>query len=120
MDIIRDLLDAQVKDRKGRLIGRVDGIVLDMRAGEAPAVAAIEIGPLTVLRRIHPALGNWFERLGRRFGFDTRPVRIDIEHVRNVDVDVRLDLLASDEPALLRFEQWARTRFVDRIGGAAR
>jgi sporulation protein YlmC with PRC-barrel domain len=36
MDLVRDLLDKKVVDRNGREMGRVDGIVISIRAGAAP------------------------------------------------------------------------------------
>ena len=118
MDLIRDVLDAQVLDRRGRKLGRVDGIVLELPAGRPPRVAGLEIGAVVSARRIHPRLADWVVELGHLLGFSTEPVFIDVDHVREIDVDVRLGLLSSDEPQLLHVEKWARETIVDRIPGA--
>ena len=54
MDLVHDLLDKKVVDRNGREMGRVDSIVLDIRAGAPPRVAALEIGPRVLASRISP------------------------------------------------------------------
>jgi hypothetical protein len=117
IDLIRDVLDAQVLDRKGRLLGRVDGIVLELPTGRPPRVAGVEIGGVVCARRIHPALARWFVTLGSVLGFSTDPAFIDIDHVREIDVDLRLGMLASDDPQLLQVEKWARERIVHKIPG---
>ena len=52
MDLIRDLLDKKVSDRNGREMGRVDSVILDVRDGAPPRVAAIEIGPAALAYRV--------------------------------------------------------------------
>ena len=41
MDLVRDLLDRQLTDRSGRNLGRVDGVVLELRANRPPRVRLI-------------------------------------------------------------------------------
>lgn len=118
IDLIRDVLDAQLLDRRGRKIGRVDGIVLELPAGRPPRVAGLEVGGVVCARRIHPQLARWFDALGQLLGFSTDPAFIDIDHVREIDVDVKLGLLASDEPRLLHVEKWVRERIVGKVPGA--
>ena len=48
MDLVRDILDAQLVDAHGHNIGRVDGILLELRAGRPPRVAAMELGMVTL------------------------------------------------------------------------
>src|SRR5437762_7806215 len=67
MDLVRDLLDAQLVDRQDRQIGRVDGVLLEVRDGEPPRVAAMEVGAITLARRLHPALGRWLRRFAIRW-----------------------------------------------------
>ena len=52
MDLVRDVLDKQLVDRHGTKMGRVDGIVVELRPGRPPEVIALETGPLTLARRI--------------------------------------------------------------------
>jgi sporulation protein YlmC with PRC-barrel domain len=77
MDLVRDVLDAQVVDRNGRKMGRVDGIILDVESGTVPRVAAIEIGPSVLGYRINPALGRLVAALEYALGVNEgRPLRI--------------------------------------------
>ena len=48
MHLVRDLLDNQVCDARNRKMGKVDGIVLVLRQGRPPRVAAIELGMSTL------------------------------------------------------------------------
>ena len=51
MDLVRDVLDELLRDRRGRKMGRVDGIVLELRDGEPPRVVALHSGLETLARR---------------------------------------------------------------------
>jgi hypothetical protein len=62
MDLVRDLLDELVVDGQGREMGRVDSILIDVRADGPPRVAAIARGPLVLASRIVPAWGAWMPR----------------------------------------------------------
>jgi sporulation protein YlmC with PRC-barrel domain len=99
MDVVRDVLDKSVVDRNGREMGRVDGLLLEQRAGEPPRLAAILIGPAALGLRLHPRLerpATWIERW---LGIEReRPVRIDFDDVDKVDDKVRLRLTMSDTP----------------------
>jgi len=68
MDLVRDVLDKRVVDRNGREMGRVDRIVLELRDGQPPRVAAFEIGPSALATRVHPRLGRWVEALEHAVG----------------------------------------------------
>ena len=43
LDLIRDVLDTQVTDREETKMGRVDGLVLELREGQPPRVVSIEM-----------------------------------------------------------------------------
>jgi hypothetical protein len=77
MRLVRDVLDAQVVDRNGRKMGRVDGIILDVEPAMPPRVAAIEIGPSVLGHRINPTLGRCVAAFEYALGVnDGRPLRI--------------------------------------------
>lgn len=118
MHIICEVLDNQLVDRNGRKIGRIDGIVLELRDGGAPPrIAYIEIGASTLARRVHPRLGKWVERLGRKWGVRRgRPFRIEWRLVRDVGIDVDVDLEAEGTP-LVAWEEWLREKIIARIPG---
>ena len=120
MDLIRDVLDSQLVDKKRRNIGRVDGIVLELRRGKPPRVAALEVGVVTLARRIHPRFARWFRMLALKISpMPLRTVRISPETVRDVGVDIEIDVDADADPRLLRFEKWLRRKIVCRIPGGA-
>ena len=54
MRLVHDLLDIQILDARRRRAGKVDDILLEIRTGQPPRVAAIEIDALTLARRLHP------------------------------------------------------------------
>jgi hypothetical protein len=118
MQLVRDLLDNQVLDKFNRKAGKVDGIIMVLRSGRPPRVTAIEIGLPTVLARIHSRLGDFGAWLEHRVGIDRgRPVRIDIAHVEQAGIDVRVDIDAATT-AVYCWERWVRKVFIGRIPGA--
>jgi len=101
VDVARDLLDKPVVDRNGRMLGRVDGVVLDRPEKGASRLTAILIGPVALAFRLHPTLGRWMAALERACGLpNARPVRIDIAHVSDIGRYVHTDLASSDTPVL--------------------
>jgi hypothetical protein len=116
MRLVRDLLDAQLVDRNDRMIGRVDGIVLDVAGGAPPRVVAMEVGLVTFARRIHPRLGRWLRAFAvRRLPVSLRPVRLPLTLFRDIGVDVELDVDAASDRRLLRVERWLQRRIVERL-----
>jgi sporulation protein YlmC with PRC-barrel domain len=108
VDLVHDLLDKNVVDRNGREMGRVDSIVLEVRDGASPRVAAIEIGPAVLAQRIHPTLGRWVAALEHAFGVDEgRPVRIPFGAILDIQDHVKVDL-AFGETAAATVEQRLR------------
>jgi hypothetical protein len=115
---MRDVLDAQLIDRRGRKIGKVDGIVLSVNDDGPPRVTHLEIGAAVLLRRL-PAWVQWaVERILGAFGVTVRPpFRIPWSKVLETGIEVRVDLLASETP-LLDWEKWLARHVVGRIPGA--
>ena len=90
MDLVRDVLDKAVVDRNGREMGRVDAMILEVRAGKPPLVRAIEIGPAVLARRASPWLGRIVAAVEEVAGVaDRRPI-----HLPFSQVDVRDDVVA--------------------------
>lgn len=109
MDLVRDLLDKQVVDRNGRELGRVDTVILELRDDGPPLVAAIEIGPSALGRRVHPFFGRCAAAIEKVFGADeNRPVRVPFSRILEFEDAVKLDRMASETSALA-LEQEART-----------
>lgn len=100
MDVVRDLLDKAVVDRHGREMGRVDGLILEIRPGAPPRVSAIELGPAVLAYRVHPVLGRWVAALEHALGIDhDRPVRIAVNRILDIADHVRADVAAGDTAA---------------------
>ena len=117
MDLIRDVLDKLVKDRNGRLMGRVDGIVLEPREGLPPRVSALEIGPKVLGDRLHPTLGRWIAALEHALGIEAgRPIRIAFGDVIEIGTEVIVDL-SIGETAAGHVEKLLRA-WIGRIPGA--
>jgi sporulation protein YlmC with PRC-barrel domain len=112
------LLDQQVVDRNGELMGKVDGILLQLRKGKPPRIAKLAIGGGTAARRIHPRWADWLLRWRRRWGppYDI-PLEIPWSQVLKLGIDVKVALDAERTPAL-SWEHWIRDHIIGRIPGA--
>ena len=81
LPLVRDVLDKQVLDPDDCKVGKVDGIVLALRAHRPPRVMAMELGQATAWRRIAPPsrrlrrLAAREVRAGREDRPRTHPVR---------------------------------------------
>lgn len=118
MDVIRDVLDNQLVDRNQRKMGKVDGIVMECKDGQPPRLASIEVGLPTLARRLHPRLERWVAALESKWGAKQgESFRIPWSKVRDVGIDVEVDLEAEATPAL-GYEQWLRDHVIERIPGA--
>lgn len=117
MDLIRDVLDNQLVDRHQRKLGKVDGIVVELREGQPPRLAYLEIGVTTLARRLHPRLQAWAKAVLERWGAkQSQPCRIPWSKVRDVGIDVEVDVEAEHTSALA-YEQWLREQVIRRIPG---
>jgi len=118
MDIIRDVLDNQLVDRNQHPMGKVDGIIMELRDGEPPRLAYIEVGVTTLAKRINPRLAGWVAAIARTWGArQSEPFRIPWSKVRDVGIDVEVDVDAQETPALA-YEKWLSDRIITRIPGA--
>ena len=113
--LVRDILDNQLLDATNQNAGKVDGIVLEMRPGEPTRVHYVEVGPITLFRRLNRRLGNWFARLDAHLGEGRgTPIRIPISRVTLDSPSLRLDLAVENLP-VMAFERWLRRHIVARI-----
>lgn len=113
--LVRDVLDNQLLDTRNQNAGKVDGIVLECRAGEATVVRYVEVGPITLARRLNKRLSKWVARLDARFGAGRgAPIRIPITRIRLESPSLRVDFAADSTP-IMAFEQWLRRMIVNRI-----
>ena len=119
MDLVRDVLDKQLVGRDGAKMGRVDGIVVELRPGLPPHVIAIETGPIIMARRVGEraaALVTWFAAKigGTRYA---KPYRIPWSRVRRIGIDIEVNIDIADTP-LGKYQRWLREHIVEHIPGA--
>jgi len=118
MELGQALLDQQVTDRNGEQMGKVDGVVVELRREKPPRVAALVIGGGTAAERVHRGWGRWLLRWRRRWGpREDEPFEIPWSKVRKIGVDLKVDLEAERTPALA-WEHWVRERIIGKIPGA--
>jgi sporulation protein YlmC with PRC-barrel domain len=116
--VVRDILDKQLVDARQRRIGKVDSLVLEGRDDEPLRLAFIEVGAMTLGRRLHPRLERWAAAIERRLGVGKgKPFRIPYEKVRATGIDVDVDIDVERTP-ILAWQRWLREKIIRRIPGA--
>jgi hypothetical protein len=97
-------------------MGRVDGLVLELRDGAPPRITHLEIGGEPAMRRLAGWLGRLAEALGRWTGEEaTRgPARLPWEVVTVVGKYVELDV-ESEDTAAMALEVWLRDHVVAKV-----
>jgi hypothetical protein len=114
MDLGRTVLDQELIDRHDRPMGKVDGILLELRPGAPARVSHLVAGGTTLAWRIHRGLARRLERALKGGG---RPTTIPWERVIRIGVDVKVDVEAA-RTATQRWEHWVRDHVIGRIPGA--
>jgi sporulation protein YlmC with PRC-barrel domain len=113
------LLDRQVVDLHGRLVGKVDDIELTVGEDGVPVVTALLIGQRVLGERIGGRLGRWTTGLATRLqgGHERPPLRIGFDHVAAIGSAVELAVVVDvlETPPL---EAWLRRHLIGRIPGA--
>jgi sporulation protein YlmC with PRC-barrel domain len=110
----RDVMDQQVVDAEGRLMGKVDGVVLDLDADGEARLGGLVIGGTTLLWRIHPGLARWAEA---KLGGEGRITYVPWSRVRKIGVDIKVDVEGPRARAF-HWEHWVRDHLIGRIPGA--
>lgn len=116
MELARDLLDKQAVDREEIKMGRIDGLVLELREGQPPRVDHIEMGSSVLARQISPRLERWVDALRRRIGVQkTGRFRVPWSAIQEVTpYQVKLDVDALETPAFA-WEHWLREHVIEHI-----
>jgi len=121
LDAQHHLLDRQILDRDGRMVGKVDDVELEQRDDGRLAVSALLSGPGALGPRLGGATGaltvRIWSRLSGRLPADVR--RIDYGDVTSIDSAVTLAATRSTV-AVDGFETWARSRVIDALPGAGK
>jgi hypothetical protein len=118
VDLVRDVLDKQLLDRNRKKMNKVDGIVLEVDDHQPPRLAYLEVSGLTLARRLHPRLGEWVAAWrGKTNSIQKEVFRIPWSHVRDIGVDIEVDLDAEQTP-VFAWERWLREKIINRIPGS--
>jgi len=119
MHLVRDVLDKKMLDVDGCEVGRVDGILIELRDNEAPRVVRLEIGGEILAERVARWLVRPVRWMASHFGPRRQAiVAVDWRHVKRMGRDIHLDLRA-DETEALAWEHWLAEKFISRIPGGA-
>ncbi|MBZ9740818.1 MULTISPECIES: hypothetical protein [unclassified Mesorhizobium] len=119
MKLLRDLLDKQVVDREQVKIGKVDGLVAELRPGKPPRIVAIELGSITLARRLGTWPGRRMAQLAARLGGKRHgePHRIAWHKVKDIGIDIEFDVDVR-QTSIFAWQDWLRDRVIGRIPGA--
>jgi len=117
LDLRHDVLDAQLVDRHREHIGRCDTVMLELRDGRPPRVAAILIGGAVRDERI----GRWMQALRRLVhrgeARSDGVSRIPFAAVQSIGDTIQVDVLRDELPSE-NVERWLAERVVCHIPGA--
>jgi hypothetical protein len=121
IQLAKQLLDRQIVDVDGRLVGRVDDIELAIDEEGYPYVDCLLSGQAALGQRIGGRIGRLLVAVADRFTDDppVPPLRIPLTQIDRVDSVVRLRCPAADLPPS-PVESWLRRHLIDRIPGANR
>jgi hypothetical protein len=120
LPLVRDVLDKQVVDPDNNKVGKVDGIILQLRAHRPPRVIAMEISQAAAWRRVHHRLGDLADWLRVKFEpGQSGPPRIAFEHFVRGGIDVHVNVACKRTKALV-WEDWLEERVIAKIPGGRR
>ncbi len=112
-----ELLDRQILDNDGRMIGKVDDVELEQRDDGRIYVTALLSGPGALGPRIGGGLGTIVRASWSRLSGRTEPARVEWSQVASVETAIRL-AVGRTTVALDGFETWMRDRVVAAIPGS--
>jgi len=114
-----DLLDRQILDRDGYLVGKVDDVELTRDADGRLHVTVLLVGPQALGQRMGGRLGAWISGAAGRLHPDEHPdpIRIPYALVESRTSALQLSVTHDrlPEPTL---EAWLREHVISRIPGA--
>jgi sporulation protein YlmC with PRC-barrel domain len=121
LDAMLDLMDRQIVDHDGRMVGKVDDVELEEREDGRLVVSGLLTGPGALGPRLGGALGSittavWSRLSGRSAG---SPERIDISAVAGYGTVVEL-AISRRAAHVDGFEGWMRDRVISALPGAGK
>jgi len=119
LDLFRDILDKQVLDAHKTKCGKVDGLIMRLGSkGTRPRITHIEMGSITLARRLGPRAERWIKAWHERFGSrrSITPYRVEWRKVMDVGVDIELAIDARETP-YGRSRDWLRRHVLKYLPG---
>src|SRR5947209_4211155 len=108
LKLVEAVLDQQIVGRDDVMMGKVDGIVIELRDGEPPRVVAIETGAAVAFARLGARWGRIAAAISKRLGVRKSPsYRIAWDRVTDIGIDLHVDIDGDPSPALA-WERWLR------------
>ena len=119
MHVVRDLLDKELLDTNEQQMGRVDGLIMEIRPGEPPCITTISVGGTTLTRRLPGFVGRWLTAAVTRWGVRKgEPYTVPWSYVEQVGhTSVRLNVDSDQTPAMAT-AHWIRDHIIAHIPGA--
>jgi len=117
IDAHLELLDRQILDNEGRMIGKVDDLEIAERDDGRIYVTALLSGPGALGPRFGGGLGTIVTSTWSRLSGRTEPARVEWSQVATVATAIRLSV-GRTTVALDGFETWMRDRVVAAIPGS--
>ena len=115
IEMVRDVLDKELHDCDNCVIGRADGIVMELPEGRQPRIVRIEVGGEILAARVASWLVPPVKWLARSFGPKRKgPVKIEWKNVKRMGRDLHLDIREADTDALA-WEKWLAEHVVGKI-----
>jgi hypothetical protein len=118
---VLELLDRQLVDRNGRLVGKVDDVefAVDDEPDALPRVVAVLAGLGALANHIGGDAGHALAAAERRLAErrDRQPSRVDIAMVREIGSAIQLDADGEDLDTN-RGDRWVRDVIIDKIPGS--
>ena len=116
---VLQLLDRQLVDRDGFLVGKVDDLELELpeEPGGLPVVTAILSGAGALAGPIGRDAGQWLAAVERRLSHSEEPSRIPFGLVRSIESAVEVGG-SREELDTSRGERWARDVMIAKIPGS--
>lgn len=112
-----ELLDRQILDSDGRMVGKVDDVELEQRDDDRIYVTGVLCGPGALGPRLGGALGTIVTSSWSRLANRAEPGRIDWSLVASVETAVIL-AVGRTTVHVDGFERWMRERVIAAIPGA--
>ena len=120
-DLHLHLLDRQVQDPDGRLVGKVDDLELEFDETGMPYVSAILVGPRALGPRLGGRLGRWVSAIAGRLADPDQQETPRIDFGQVTDIGSAITIARSErELSVAPLERWLERHVIARIPGSDR